>query len=261
MRISSNCFLYALLQVLLIEYVPAQNIDISKAVDENTEWSEGTVWLTNGEKLSGLVKFNTKTGLLSFESGSISKSFTPRNVYSFEFFDAVQNKKRNFISVECEIDKPARSAKDRNAPTAKAPAFFEILMEFPSFALLSTVDQMQVKTGTSQGIPTYNQTTNTWQNNVIGSAATSYSQTETLLIFDADGNISPILDITNQETDRLFFDSKKTKAKSIDNKVLEKYTSTHFEKLESYAKENKLSFKRKDDLLKILMHYKELTSD
>lgn len=85
---------------------------------------------------------------------------------------------------------------------------------------------------------------------------TTYSQTETLLIFDADGNITPLLDITSSETDGTFFDTSKTKSKKLDNSAIEKYTAPHFEKLEEYANAQKLSFKRKDDLIKILDYYK-----
>lgn len=118
---------------------------------------------------------------------------------------------------------------------------------------------MQIKTGTTT--PGFHDpTTNTWTNTGVIIQNTTYSQTERLFIFDDNGNINLLLDITDKETDRMIFDSKKTSIKNRDNDLLEQYTTPHFEKLKAFAKENKLSFKKKDDILKILEYYKQLAS-
>ena len=256
--------LFTLLVVIGVTPAIAQEIDITKVAAEDVEWSEGLIYLASGEKLSGLVKLNTRTGLLAFESGATSRSFTPRNVSAFEFFDVVQNKKRSFISVDYEAFKSTGNnsvaSKNQKFTPSTTPQFFEILIEFPSFALLSSIGQMQVKTNTNTP-GYYDQTSDSWKQTGLVNHSTTYSQTDRLFIFDADGNISLLVDITDKETDRLIFDSKKTISKNYDNNLLEQYTKPHFEKLKTYAKESKLSFKKKEDLVQVLEYYKKLISN
>jgi hypothetical protein len=241
--------------------VTAQKIDIDKVTEGSVEWSEGTIFLQNGEQLKGLVKLNTKTGLLAFESGSNSRSFTPRSVAAFEFFDAAQVKKRSFISVEYQIPDPPAvdpfASKKSKPISAKVPQFFEIQLEFPTFALVSTIGQLglEQKAGSPGGFSSGGVGVS------VSSDVITYSQTETLLILDSEGNLNPVLEITNTETDRALFDSNKTKSKSLDDELIEKYTSPHYKELVKYAKEMKLSFKRKEELLKIMEYYKSLVAD
>lgn len=258
--------LLLIFNIILFYNVLAQinNVDVTKVIEENAEWSEGTVFLKNGEQLKGMLKLNTKTGLLGYESGSTSKSFNPRNTLGFEFFDAIQIKTRSFISAEYENPKPPKnnpfSIEKGTQLAAKVPQFFEVLMEFPSFVLLSTVGQMQIDTR-STNPNAYNPTTNMPSPMGTLYTSTSYSQTESLFIMDSEGDIHPVLHLTNKETDGFIFDSKKTKSKRIDNDILKTHTSPHFEELEKYAKERKLSFKKKDDLLTIMEYYKGLITD
>jgi hypothetical protein len=244
----------------------SQKVDINKATIEDAEWNQGTIMLTDGKTITGLVKLNTKTGLLGYESGANSKSFTARNVIGFEFFDAVENRKRSFLSVDYKDAAPKddgafaalKKSKQKTVQETGIPQFFEILVECKTFALLSTVGQLHITTSAGNemgvspgtGIPIY-----------PSSPSTTYSQTETLLIFDADGVVTPLLDITSTETDRLIFDDARTKTKKLDNSIIEKYTTPHFEQLKEYAKERKLSFKKRDDLVQILEQYKSISSD
>lgn len=239
---------------------------MNKAVEEDFEWNQGTVTLTDGSTLTGLIKLNTKTGLLGYESGSTSKSYTARNVIGFSFFDDVENQTRNFISVTYKSTVPKKNGtfaamkknREKTISETGTPQFYEILVECKNFALLSTIGQMRVQT--NAGSPIGIATTSGVAVGTTGSS-TKYEQTESLLIFDVDGNVIPVLDITNSETDHAIFDSKKTKTKKRDKSVIEEYTETHFEQLEEYAKERKLSFKKKDDLITILEYYKTISSD
>lgn len=237
----------------------AQTLDVDRMSESDKEWNEGKVYLTSGETLSGLIKLNTKTGLLAFESGSTSKSFTPRSVISFEYFDAELQVKKSFISVTYKS--AATSGKKSKAPASEngLPQFYEILIECKDFALLASSSKMNLKMNQTPGGFTNNQT---GVGIGLNNASTTYSQTESLLIFDAEGVITPLLDIIHSETDQtLFGSSEKTKSKKLDNSAIEKYTKPHFEKLEEFARERKLSFKRKDDLIKILEYYNSISSD
>ncbi len=136
------------------------------------------------------------------------------------------------------------------------PQFFEILVECKTFALLSTVGQLHVKT--SQGKPA---STSPAGGTMFGSSSTTYSQMEVLLIFDVDGIVTTLLTITNSETDGLIFDESKTKTKKLDKSAIEKYTSPFFDQLKEFAKERDLSFKKRDDLVQILEYYKSISAE
>ena len=258
--------LFIVLASFFIENAFSQDVDINKATAENSEWSQGTIMLTDGKTITGLIKLNTKTGLLGYESGASSKSFTARNVVNFEFFDAMENRKRSFLSVDYKTLTPKddgafavlKKNKQKTAAEMSVPQFFEVLVECEAFALLSTVGQLNVKTS-SGGVMGASPATGAPM--FTTPPSTTYSQTETLLIFDADGIVTPLLDITSSETDRLIFDDARTKTKNLDNSVIEKYTTPYFEQLKEYAKERKLSFKKRDDLVQILEHYKSISSE
>ena len=77
------------------------------------------------------------------------------------------------------------------------------------------------------------------------------------------GEINPYFMIVNEEDGQKSFiyagKDTKTKNKMIDRDLLEDFiTAEHYEKLKDYARENKLSFKKKDEFLKILAYYDQL---
>lgn len=258
--------LFIVVASFFTENAHSQTVDMNKATTEDAEWNQGTIMLMDGKTITGLIKLNTKTGLLGYESGASSRSFTARNVLGFEFFDAVENRKRSFLSVDYKDTKPKddgtfaamKKNKQKTVQEMSVPQFFEILVECKTFALLSTLGQLHITTSSGNamgvspgtGIPMY-----------PTSNSTTYSQTERLLIFDADGIVTPLLDITNSETDRLIFDDSRTKTKKLDNSVIEKYTTPFFDQLKEYAKEKKLSFKKRDDLVQILEYYKSISTE
>lgn len=83
----------ALLYFLLLEG-QAQDFALS---GDDLEWSEGQITLTKGVTIKGALRYNIKSGLLSFDDGTESKVLTPRSVVSFEYTDAVRNSQRKFI--------------------------------------------------------------------------------------------------------------------------------------------------------------------
>ena len=53
---------------------------------------------------------------------------------------------------------------------------------------------------------------------------------------------------------------RKTKGKIIDEDLLAEYVTTQiYDQLQAYANRNKLKFKRKEDLLKIIDYYSQLS--
>jgi hypothetical protein len=43
---------------------------------DNIEWFEGSIMLNTGEELKGLVKYNDRNGVLSYQNGNDSRVFT-----------------------------------------------------------------------------------------------------------------------------------------------------------------------------------------
>lgn len=209
------------------------------------EWYEGSIMLANGNEIQGLIKFNENTGVLSYESGSVSKSFTPKNVAGFEFFDDALNKQKVFYSLEY-ID-----------PQTDVPRklFFEVIKEFKSFAVLSKVDpiiiEQKINSGNSLRMPA-------GASNGTAFAAPEVSQTETIYFMSDKGKIDPYLQIIEKEREGSLFDKRKTKNKFIKDELLEQYTGSYFNRLNDFAKDNDLSLKRKKDLIRILEYYEEL---
>lgn len=214
----------------------AQDLALS---GDNLEWSEGQVTLTNKKTLTGVLRYNSKIGLLSFQSEAESKTLTPRTVASFEYFDAVRNTQRRFYSLEVEDSKGI-----------KRPQFFEVLKELKTFALIASENPTQLKQQTNFD-PYFGMSTTT----------TTASQIEILYLIDSKGNINPYLVITNEEIPRTFTqnDTKtKTRTKVVGEEYLKALTGRYYTELKKYAKEFKLDFGDKADFIRILDHYEQL---
>jgi hypothetical protein len=233
--------------IALTRLACAQDLTLSPA---EIEWNEGTIMLNDETEIKGLLKYNDKTGVLSFENGSDSRSFTARSVRRFTFFDNIAAQNRQFYSVNYNDPKDGR---DR-------PGFFEVLREFKTFALLSKSDPVEIK---QKGSAFYN---TMYSTGAVGTGQNYrrivVSQNETLYIFDAEGNISPYMKFTTEEIEStfLFDDGHSNRKKVLDYNLIEAYTQPHYETLKQFAKENKLSFRKKAELLQILDRYQELVN-
>ncbi len=215
----------------------------------NLEWSEGSIMVNDGAELKGLLKYNDKNGILSYENGNDTKSFTARNVAGFEFFDESIQRQRVFYSFPYEDSQN----------NIKRPLFFEIVKEFQRFVVLSKVDPIDIEQKSVSSPGAFNPTTNTVARGTNFGTSTEISQTETIYIMDTKGNIEPYIKIIDTEVDGVFYDVSKTQNKMLNEDLLEKHVgSAMFKRLDAYAKENKLRLKRKVDLIKILNYYSEL---
>jgi hypothetical protein len=231
---------------LTIQVSYSQNLTGLASNDD--EWSEGSIFLTNNSELKGLVRYNDKVGVLNLQSGAQSRSFTPRSVLAFEFFDAAQNKQRLFYSIEYEDSET----------TAKRPYFFEVLKDYGDFALVSKTDPIEFKKKLTLADQLLNNSQTAPDNNALIPSTTHIYQLETIYLFDLiKEKIDPIAEITNQEIDRLLFDKSKTKDKVVGRSELKDFFQDSYELVADYAKENDLKFDKKDDLVKIFNYYSE----
>jgi hypothetical protein len=245
----------------------AQGINIDKVTIDDIEWNEGTVTLTDGTKITGMLKLNTKTGLLAYENGATSRSFSPRNVLTFSYFDAAEKRQRNFLSVSYKRSKPKKDGlltamqTDRQKTNSEmgVPQFFEILVDCKTFALVTNIGRLSIRQVTGSYV------TQPANGSIPATSAytppsTTYSQNEIILILSEDGTTDVVLDITYTEVDRLIFDSKNSKGK-LDEAVIETYTAPFYKQLREYAKENSLKFKDRDDLIRIFEYYKTISAE
>jgi hypothetical protein len=205
------------------------------------QWQEGSIVLIDGSTLPGLLKYNEKTGLLSFKTEDSFNTYNARSVSKFNFHDTRTNTERTFYSIiyndpDLEIE---------------LPVFFEVLSQFKTFALLSKVDPIVVDEKYKP-----NRYANTAVNGSGIEGATTIvevvSQDETLFFIDDQGDISPYVRITRRD------DRRNEKITVLDVASLPKYTAPHYDRVFDYAKNEKLRLDKKEDLVLILNYYRSL---
>jgi len=227
--------------------------DKAELLGDNFEWSDGSILLSSGEELKGLIKFNDRNGVLAYHDGDNSKPFSPRNVSGFEFFDERLQQQRVFYSLEDEDP----------VTNAKRPLFFELLRDYKTFAILLRTDRTEMieKIATTPGIMSGGApSTPTIRNSSI-----ELSQSQTVCILNSDGEIRHYFKCITIEDGRKSWstgEDLKTKNKMIDEDLLEEYIPEPvYAKLVSYAKENKLNFKELPDFKKLLEYCDTLIAD
>lgn len=251
MKISFSYTLTLLLS--LCAYFPAssqsskeKNKDLKPA---RLEWNDGSIMLTSGEELKGMVRYNDQEGLLSYTDGQETRALNARNVAGFEFYDQELHKQRVFYTFELKNDpeSPVR------------PYFFEVVQEFRQFAILSKVDPIEVERRHTSDVLAAPGSF------VAGGNYKVLSQTETIFFMNAKGEIEPYLrvivrDDMNADWTRVarpeLWGTGRDKTKMVDEDLLAEYVSEPvYKQLKQYAKENDLKFRSKPDLLKILQYY------
>lgn len=243
--------LFAIVTVILIAVVCdsfSQDKTAESILPVNLAWSEGSIMTNDGTELFGLLRYNDKSGLLSYENGDRSRTFTARGVAGFEFFDDDKQRQRVFYSFPYE-----------DAQGVKKPLFFEVLLEFNDFAVLSKVDPIDIS-HKSVGMPGgFNPATNMIVQDTYYGTSIEISQTETIYLMNAQSNIKPYVRIVETEIDGVFYDRTKTKNKMLDNHLLKEFVGEEMnDKLILYAKQQDLSFKNKNDLIRIFQRYREI---
>jgi hypothetical protein len=239
-------YLVILLLFLRLECL-AQDKKLSDKFSPNNQWYAGSLMLKNGAELKGMVKYREESGLINFSDGDENKTFTSMTVVAFEFFDESLGKQRMFYSFET-LDPDSK----RNRYF-----FFEVLKEFKTFAVLSRLTPIEQDLRTSpsgigsNGMPTSMEVT-----------GVKYSQTEFIYFLGSDNKLEPYLRIVEQEIDDNFwFDRNKTKNRFVDEDVFARFAGEDWQKIDAFAKEKNLSFKRKKDLLQIFDYYGTLLSN
>jgi hypothetical protein len=201
----------------------------------------GTVQNLDDEIAKGKITFNDNQGIVTVENDGESRSFTAKKAISFEFLDMELSRHRTFHVFDYT---------DKGTGFTN-PAFFEVLGEFKSFAVLAKIDPVEVKP--QKGIMPRAPST------MVGSDHTEIAfQKETIFIMNDTGAIEPYLELREKEIEGVYFDTRSHRKKYIDKNLLQEYTGTLYEEREAFASDNNLRFNVKEDLVKILAHYKIL---
>jgi hypothetical protein len=204
----------------------------------DVEWNEGSVSLTDGHTVEGLVRYNPKVGVLSFEDeiNGDQTSYTASSVTGFEFFDERLKRQRTYFSL----------VPDEKQSGINKQTFFEVLLQLERFAVLSRIDPLDVKQKSSPGSMSPNGSF------TPGMVSEFIEQDETIFFADDIGNFLPYLRITNRS------DRRKVKTEVINAYLLPMYTGTYFDEVQKFSDKEKLSFKKKEDLILILEYYNDL---
>jgi hypothetical protein len=227
--------------------------DTAELLGDDFEWSEGSILLSSGEELKGLIKFNDRNGVLAHHDGDNSRPFSPRSVSSFEFFDERVQQQRVFYSLEDEDPQT----------NAKRPLFFELLRDYKTFAILLRTDRTEMieRIATAPGAMTGGVPSAP----MIRTSSIELSQSQTVCILNSEGEILHYFKCITTEDGRKSWstgEDLKTKNKMIDEDLLEEYiTEPVYAKLVSYAKGNKLNFKELPDFRKVLEYCDTLMND
>jgi hypothetical protein len=229
-----------LLMLMCFSFTFSQDKVTTELTTKN-DWGQGSILTADGRELKGSIKYNEKLGVVDFEDGDDAKSFNPRAVTAFEFFDEVLQKQRIFYSLE--YTDPEKGS--------RAPFFFEVLKDFQSFLILSKVDPVKIKerstTPSGPGMPTHYNT------------MTEITQVETIYFLDEDEKILPYIQVKRKVVDSDLRDSEKNKKSFVDKDLLANYfTDEEILQMKEYAEKNDLDFRAKDDFLKILDFCEEL---
>ena len=224
--------------------------NVTEMVEGDAAWEEGSILLNDNSELKGQLKYNDRTGIVSFESGAKSGSYNARNLVGFEFHDSRGNYQRFFYSIPYESPDDNRMINQ----------FFEVIREYKEFAIVIKTDPVDVRKRKKlyNDFPTANTTTLTER--------TIIDQVTTLFFMRAsDLKIMPFLEITDRDlskTDKwAFFDGAKLKVKIIDPGLPRELMGKYFDKVGLFAEDRKLEWDEKDDLVSILDYYDSLIGD
>jgi hypothetical protein len=210
-----------------------------EALTPNVTWGEGAIVLSDGEELTGLVGFNDSQGIVTFKTGEKNRSFTPRSVTTFNFFDESVKRQRVFYSLEFE-----------DPQVGQGYFFFEALHEFRNFAVISKIDPVEVTVQQRQNTMGTGPTTTLPANTVT---TTRVSQEETVYFMGSDGAIEPYLKVTRKLVERTFYDREKTSKKILNDDLLRKFfTEKEIDAMQKFSDKHQLTFESKEDLVKIL---------
>jgi hypothetical protein len=205
---------------------------------------EGMVELTDGTVVEGGIIFNDNDGIVTVHQGEDSQSFNARRLVRFEYDDTRLDRIRRFYSLE--FTDPASGS--------TAPEIFEVLKELPQFVVLCRIDR--IKTEVRRGLlePAGSPL-------LTDRAGKKFTQTETVYFVSSDGDFQPYARFLEKEFAGDLLDYNESNTRILNADVFRIHTGDYYEDLVRFAKDNKLSFRRKSGIIAILDEYERLVNN
>lgn len=216
---------------------------LAKALETDAPWIEGKIIQNDNSEENGEIRYNDRTGVLSFKSGANSGTYSARNLAGFQIIDPTTNESRVFISLPCETRKGAI-----------ANQFLEIVRQYKQFAVMVKTDPVDV----------YRDNKDPLMPTIRATELVLLNQITTVYFVDDELRHKAYLQYQARHAADVGFlgiprwGVRRSKIKIIDKKLPRKIMGTHYSKVKAYAKENILEWRERDDLLKILDYYDSL---
>jgi hypothetical protein len=214
----------------------------SRIVKYDTTARPGKVVLIDGSEIKGNIVFNDNDGIVTVcTNDNDRRSFNAKRLVSFQFYVSDLSRVRNFYCMEFPDPKTGM----------KTTEIFEVLKELGTFAVLSKIDRLKTqRSGSSDHYP----------GTISDRQEVRAIQTETVYFVNSDGLFEPYLGFEVREREGEILDTHRKSKWFIESGLFKKYTAQHYDALSDYAKQNKLSFKDKEDIVKILNEYERLVA-
>jgi len=211
------------------------------------QWESGKIILQEGEVLTGQVYYDDLRSVVYYRKDRQEprKIYVPNEVSSFEFDDSDLRKKRVFYTLVFEDSQK----------NVERPLFFEAMREFDHFAILLKIDPAEFNQPVGSPKSALRQQTTAQQSGHV----LQVRQVQTLCFMNAGGEIEPYISLEIREIDGILTDRVRNKHKTFDRTLPEKYFGkSAYDKMQQYARENKLDLGQLRDFLKVATYYAEV---
>jgi len=235
-----------LIQVFTISVCMSQT---DSDVIGDADWGEGTIMLQGGSVIEGLIRFDEKREIISFEKGKDSRTLTASKIIGFEYFDSRINKQRVFFSIAYAGE------------LGTSNGIFELVTQFSDFDVLKRISPIEFEVKSSRLADAFNDPTSSplYQPRTQNKANTVRSeQVETIYFANGMDKVVPVLEITYINVERGVFDRTAQKSKLVEKDVLKSFFGEYYDRLKSYANSKNLDFENKEDLILVLEQFEKL---
>lgn len=251
--------IYIIILLLNYQLVAGQDGVFEKLVREK-RWTEGSLLTIDGDELIGLISYDPDEEFVHFKTNEGSLRFRAGKIKAFEFDDEVLNKQRVFYSYEV----------DDSTKIFDKHVFFEVLKDFGKFSVLSKPDRPKYEEKNTVRISDevfyYSSPVTPGAmypgRGIEFSTYMKVTATETIYFANEKGEVEPYIQVITKLVGREWLNADKEKEKVLDKSVLTRYFSEEeLTRMRTYAKDNSLGFRSKEDFLKILEFWEAIRSN
>lgn len=226
-------------------------------------WYKGSIDLSDGTKLVGLVQNNEKLRLIRYRVNLVSEiQFIDRkDIHKMEYYDSLSVAHRRFALVNYRVHVSHKSFDDKmkyfnfNGEIIEDKDLFEVIIECNRFAVFAKVSSTDF---------TLRMNEKGYLNPTIGRVGNlskvkkrGLDYFEEFYVFDDLGKLYPLVTLNYTELGLDKQPNKAVRRPPINRLLLKKYMGGYWEEVESYMEDEKLLVKTKSDLLKLMRFYKK----